>query len=178
MKRHTDQAHLKLFYMIKNEKWIILGVYAFFLFLLSKIGSDPIQFYYMRDHPISNNWLWWPAIICFLLGMRGLRKKIRVDGRTYSGTHVTGYMDHGSFAGTDGVIGGVALSLAYISAFTIGAELTHERATFSSLQAIGAIAVLFIPFYLLLLFLLKARNKITWGICIGWLISVLILVYE
>lgn len=161
--------------MTKKEKWTILGVFAFFLFLLFQMGGETITFYYMRSEPLSNNWLWGLALLFFLVGLRGIRKGMHVDGITTWGTRFTAFLDQGSHAGTSGIVGGVSFSLAFISAFIIAALMTHEQATFSSLYAIGIGLILIIPIFLILLFLLNSRKKISWGICIAWLITLLVL---
>ncbi len=71
--------------MTKKEKRIILVVFLCFVFLLFQLGSETIEFYYMRSEPLSNSWLWGLALLFFIVGYGGIRTGTRIKGTTLGG---------------------------------------------------------------------------------------------
>lgn len=165
--------------MIKNKNLFVFIAYLVFLYFLYTVNKSSSQY----EVASWLDWKFWvPALIFFVMGFFGIRAGRRFTGHTWGGTSFSGFIDEGAISGTDGVRGGVALSLAYIS-FQIVTGLINVTILKYSVYGISGVTtllvgavmfVLMLPLYLLFLYLLNRQKTIPWSICAGWALFLLI----
>lgn len=159
--------------MAKYKNLLLLVAYLILLKLLYSVPKSTSEY-------VVASWLGWkfwvPVIIFFVMGFLGIRKGTTIDGETWRGTRFTAFVDEGAVSGTDGIRGGVALSLAYMSFMIVAGALN----VWYLKNAIGGVSggtlllidvimfALMLPFYFLFLYLLKIQKPIQWIICVLW----------
>lgn len=154
-------------------------LYFVFLIFLGWLAASGTKSYKTLD--IANSlggWFWGISLLCFIVGLGGMRITRNFSGTTWSGVHVSGYVDEGAVKGTNGFRGAVALTLSYISVYMVWAMISHWKMgkVFPDGQDVSIVtmviisALFIIPLFFIFLRIINSNKKAGWIIGGSWLL--------